>query len=102
MSGEDSNTLADIRRVMEVGLVAVNGRLDVIIERLEHQDRRADAHESQLASLDTRLDSLERHGVTHQQMDNRQKRTLGWVSVIVSLIGILVGAVVSVVIAVFL
>lgn len=93
--GEDSNALADIRLAVEVGLTAVNGRLDVIIERLEHQDRRADQHAEQLVGLDARLDTVERTAVTREDMAARQHSTLGWVTVIVTVIGIIVGAAVT-------
>ncbi|GAA0989274.1 hypothetical protein GCM10009551_045910 [Nocardiopsis tropica] len=89
-------TLADIHRVVEVGLTAVNGRLDVVIERLEQQDKRADAHETQLATLDSRLDAVERAAVTREDMDARGRRTVSVVAVVVSGIGIVVGALVTI------
>ncbi|WP_435107781.1 hypothetical protein [Nocardiopsis synnemataformans] len=115
---EGGSALADIHRVVEVGLTAVNGRLDVIIERLEHQDRRADQHEAALAVLDTRLDgidramatredidrvttrvsALEQTAVTHTDMDARGRRTISIVALVVTGIGILVGTLTTVII----
>ncbi|WP_117199264.1 hypothetical protein [Nocardiopsis sp. TNDT3] len=95
---EGGTTLADVRRVVEVGLTAANGRLDVIIERLEQQDKRADQHAAQLATLDTRLDEVERAAVTREDMDARSRRTISIVALVVTGIGILVGTLTTVII----
>jgi hypothetical protein len=92
------NTLADIHRVVEVGLTEVRGRLDVILSRLEQQDKRADQHENQIAGLDTRLDTVERTAVTREDMDARGRRTISIVALVVTGIGILVGTLTTVII----
>lgn len=95
---EDAGHLADIRRSVEVGLTGVNGRLDVIIERLDHHGRRVDQHEEQLTQLDTRLDAVERTAVTREDMDSRGRRTISIVALVVSAIGIVVGTLTTVII----
>ncbi|MFL1441812.1 hypothetical protein [Nocardiopsis protaetiae] len=96
MSGEESSTLADMRRVLEVGLTELRGRLDVIIERLEQQDKRADAHAAQISELDGRLDTVEKTAVTREDMDARARRTISIVAIVVTCIGIVVGALVTI------
>jgi hypothetical protein len=115
---EGGTTLADVRRVLEVGLTAANGRLDVILSRLEQQDKRADQHEGQIAGLDTRLDAVERTAttrdetdtikmklgtletaaVTRADMDARSRKTISIVAVVVTIIVALVGTLTTVVI----
>lgn len=90
------NTLADIHRVVEVGLTEVRGRLDVILSRLEQQDKRADRHEEQITGLDTRLDAVEKTAVTREDMDARSRRTISIVAVVVTIIVALVGTLTTV------
>ncbi|WP_017599191.1 hypothetical protein [Nocardiopsis lucentensis] len=90
------DSLEGLRRTIEVGLAQVSGRLDVIIQRLEHQAARTDEHARQLGELDTRLDELERVTVTREDMDTRATRTIAITAVIVTGIGIVAGAVVAV------
>lgn len=97
--GEESSTLSDMRRVLEVGLTAVNGRLDVIIERLEQQDKRADLHASQIATLDSRMDAVEKTAVTREDMDARGRRTISIVAIVVTIIVAAVGTLVTVILA---
>src|SRR5699024_2860305 len=85
---DGSGELADLRRTVEVGLTAVSGRLDVIIERLEQQDKRATRHDQQIGDLDDRLDWVERTAVTRDDMEARQRRTISIVTVIVSAVGV--------------
>ena len=99
MGGDDSEGLADIQRSLEVGLIGVHGRLDVIIERLDHHGRRVDQHEEKISSLDSRLDTVEKTTVTRQDMEARAKRTISIVTVVVSAIGIVVGAVITLALA---
>lgn len=98
MGTDDTEGLADIRRSVEVGLTGVNGRLDVIIERLDHHGRRVDQHEEQLASLDARLDAVERTAITRDDMDARGRRTISIVALVVTVIGIVVGTLTTVII----
>lgn len=99
MGGDDSEGLADIQRSLEVGLIGVHGRLDVIIERLDHHGRRVDQHEERIGHLDARLDQVERTAITRQDMDTRAKRTISIVTVVVAGIGILIGALVTIILA---
>ena len=99
MSSEDTDGLADIRRSVEVGLTGVNGRLDVIIERLDHHGRRVDQHEEQLGSLDARLDEVERTAVTREDMDARGRRTISIVALVVTGIGTVIATLTAVILA---
>lgn len=99
MGGDDTEGLADIRRSVEVGLTGVNGRLDVIIERLDHHGRRVDQHEERIGSLDARLDVVERTAITRQDMDARGRRTISIVALVVTGIGILIATLTTVILA---
>lgn len=114
------NTLADIHRVVEVGLTEVRGRLDVILSRLEQQDKRADRHEEQITGLDTRLDAVERDkpnredteaiktrvgalestAVTRADMDARQAASARTITIVVSIVALIISAGVSIGIAI--
>lgn len=98
MTPHDPGELADLRRTVEVGLTAVSGRLDVIIERLEQQDKRADTHDEKIGTLDARLDSVERTAVTREDMEARQRRTISIVTVIVSAVGVITTVVLALVV----
>ena len=99
MGGDDSEGLADIQRSLEVGLIGVHGRLDVIIERLDHHGRRVDQHEEKIGALDSRLDTVEKTAVTRQDMEARAKRTINIVAVVMTGIGILIATLTAVVLA---
>jgi len=98
MGADGTEGLADIRRSVEVGLTGVNGRLDVIIERLDHHGRRVDQHEEKLVGLDSRLDEVERTAITRQDMDARGRRTISVVALVVTVIGIVVATLTTVII----
>ncbi|WP_017601659.1 hypothetical protein [Nocardiopsis lucentensis] len=93
------DSLEGLRRTIEVGLAQVSGRLDVILQRLEHQAARTDEHARRLEELDARLDDVERVTVTREDMDTRATRTIAVTAVVVTGIGIVVGAVTAVAVA---
>lgn len=81
---------------MEVGLTGVNGRLDVIIERLDHHGRRVDQHDEELTAIRGRLSTVEQTAVTREDMDSRGRRTVSIVAVVVTIIVALVGTLTTV------
>jgi hypothetical protein len=49
-----------MRGTFEKGLTALNGKLDVLVERSDHTERRLSAAEKEAANLATRVSALER------------------------------------------
>ena len=52
--------LERMRGTFEAGLIKVDGKLDVLVERTSHTDRRLNAAESAAAALTARVAGLER------------------------------------------
>lgn len=88
---EVRDALARLERALEVGFARLSGRVDVVIQRLDQQDRRTDDHAQQIASLDQRLDVVERDAVTRQDLEQRQAASARTVTIVVSIIAIVAG-----------
>lgn len=96
---------------LDVGLTRITGQLDVILQRLDQQDKRADDHAAQLAILDSRMDAIERTtatrddltqltaqvtavkdaAVTKEELKHRQSSSARTITIVVSIIAIIVG-----------
>lgn len=70
---EVRDALARLERALEVGFARLGGRVDVVIQRLDQQDRRADDHAQQIANLDQRVDELERRTVSRTEFQRIQE-----------------------------
>lgn len=92
--------LAEFRRMTEVSLTRIEGQLALLIQRQDQQDRRADAHDSRLAALDTRLDLVERTQVTRSDMEERSRRTVAWMGVVMAIVSVLTATGTTVIIAI--
>jgi hypothetical protein len=98
MSEETSDlalSLAELRRLVEVGFERTNGSTTLILQRLEWvDDRHAElaqrveqdrvAAELRYAALEGRLDAIEREAVTRTQLADRTKQIIAVVSVLVT------------------
>jgi hypothetical protein len=92
--------LAEFRRMTEVSLTRIEGQLALLIQRQDQQDRRADAHDTRLAALDTRLDLVERTQVTRSDMEERSRRTVAWMGVVMAIVSVLTATGTTVIIAI--
>lgn len=90
-----------MRGSVDVRLTEITGALALLNQRSEAADRRADerekAHEERMTELakrittvDERLDIVERTAVTKTDLDNKGKRTVSVVAVIVSVAGLII------------
>lgn len=84
---------------LDVGITRITGQLDVILQRLDQQDKRGDDHASQLGTLDTRVDALERTAVTREDLERRQSAAARSVGIVVSVVAIVASVGTSVLIA---
>ena len=83
-------SLSEMKRSLDVGLTAIRGQLDVILQRLESSDRRADEHAQRLAAQEERLRVVERESVTQGQLSARFKQVVGVVTLLVTIAGVAV------------
>ena len=101
---EVRDALARLERALEVGFARLGGRVDVVIERLDQQARRADEHAEQIQTLDQRLDALEQRtadrvevqqlraaAVTHEELDRRQAASHRVIAVIMAILTLVTG-----------
>jgi hypothetical protein len=87
--------LSELRRSVDVGLAKIEGQLALLLQRAEQADRRADAQAAQIADLDDRLGKVERDQVTRADLDERARRTLMILGLILTSASIVAGAGVS-------
>jgi len=59
---------------MDAAMARIEGRLDLLVQRAEHSDRRADDQDAKIDRLDERADKLEATRVTRQELDARDER----------------------------
>ncbi len=101
---EVRDALARLERTAEVGFARLAGRMDVVIERLDQQARRADEHAEQIATLDQRLDAVERDAatraevqqvrdtaVTHEELERRQAASHRVIGIIMGVLTLVTG-----------
>lgn len=101
---EVRDALARLERALEVGFARLSGRVDVVIQRLDQQDRRTDDHAQQIVSLDQRLDVVERDAatraevqqvrdsaVTHEELERRQAASHRVIAVIMAVLTLVTG-----------
>lgn len=88
-----SVSLIDLRRVTEVGLTEVNGKLALLIQRLDQVDQRDREQSQQVAQLTGRIEMLERNGVTHDQLTARTQRLYMLLGAVAGLLGVAVAIV---------
>jgi hypothetical protein len=66
--------LSELRRSVDVGLTSVDGKLALLLQRADAQDRRADEQAAELRAHDARLDEVERQAVTRADLDEHDTR----------------------------
>ncbi|SNT14155.1 hypothetical protein SAMN05443665_101742 [Actinomadura meyerae] len=59
---------------MDAAMARIEGRLDLLVQRAEHSDRRADDQDAKIERLDERADQLEATRITRQELDARDER----------------------------
>jgi hypothetical protein len=80
---------------LRIELLLADLRSDVrlVLQRMEHGDRRADDHARQLERLDGRVDELERTAAPRAWVEEREaerrRSTLGWMTLAVGASGII-------------
>lgn len=84
---------------LRMEITGVRGSLDLLTHRASQQDARDEAHERRAGELDARMRTVEASAVTREEMERQHRRTLGWVSLIVTVLGIVVAPGASLVIA---
>lgn len=100
--------LAQIQGSIDAGFERINGQLALLMQRADQTDRGVEALTKAKADLDTRVrviettmasrervDAVESRFdgvVTKDEVDQKQRRTIGWVSVIVSVAALLASA----------
>jgi hypothetical protein len=91
-------SLAELRRLVEVGFERTNGSTALILQRLDQVDgRHAElvkrveqdraAAELRYAALEGRLDTVEREAVTRGQLTERTRQIIAVVTVLVAVAG---------------
>jgi ElaB/YqjD/DUF883 family membrane-anchored ribosome-binding protein len=111
--------LTKLQGTVDRGFDRVQGQLELLIQRTDQLDRRADSHAADISAQEARLRELEQSrprraelndlsdrvgelretAVTQQEMTDYRRQVLGWTGVLVSAIGIFIGAVVSIVLS---
>lgn len=84
--------LAELTRKIDVGFAKVDGQLALLIQRTQAMEARADGQDAALSTLDDRVDKVEATSVTRAEMDERAKRTLQVVAIIVAVLGAATGS----------
>ncbi|MFC4565030.1 hypothetical protein ACFO4E_24505 [Nocardiopsis mangrovi] len=92
LQGSVNEGFANVR----TDFAATRGQLDVILQRLDQQDRRVDGQAEQLAALDSRVDALERFAVTRDDLARRQAGSARTIGIVVSILALVVSAAVSI------
>lgn len=92
--------ISELRRSVDVGFAQMQGQLGVILQRLDQQDRRGDEHGTRLDEHDARLRQVERHSVTHEDLDARHRRTTAVAGVLVAVLALIISTGVSLLVAV--
>lgn len=85
---------------MDAAMARIEGRLELLVQRAEHSDQRADGQDAKIERLDRRADQLEVTRVTRAELDERFKRTLQVVAILVTLLGSATSAGTAILIAV--
>lgn len=91
-------SLAELRRLVEVGFEKTNGSTALILQRLDQvDDRHAElvkrvqedraAFEARYAALEGRLDTVEREAVTRGQLTDRTRQIIAVVTVLIAAAG---------------
>lgn len=92
--------LALLKSELMLSLTRIEGQLALLIQRQDQQDRRADAHDTRLSTLDSRLDVVERNQVTRADMEERSRRTVAWMGLVMATVSILTATGTTVIIAI--
>lgn len=92
--------LADFRRTTEVSLARIEGNLALLLQRQDQQERRTDTHDTRIGALDNRLDQVERNQVTRADMDERSRRTIAWLGVVMTIVSVLTATATTIIIAI--
>ncbi len=90
-------TVPDRMTDMMLTLSEIRGDVRLILQRMDQHDKRADGHEAKLDALDKRMDTLEASTVTRAQLEEKSKRTVAIVSVVMTVMSLLVGTGVSII-----
>lgn len=80
-------------------IASMRGSMDLLTQRSTQQDQRDDEQRRRADELDARVRAVEATAITRDEMDRQQRRTLAWVGLIVSIIGVVIGAAVSTILA---
>jgi len=103
--------ITELRGSMDAALARIEGRLELLVQRAEQADQRAADQAQQLRAQDGRLDTIERTMVTRGELDERDtraqaqanersRRTLAVLAIVVTALGIGTSAGTSILIAV--
>lgn len=92
--------ILELRKSVEVGFAKVDGQLALVLQRTEQAERRADQHDRAIEELEDRMAAVERDQVTRAEMDERARRTLMILGLILTAAAIVVAAGVSLLVAV--
>lgn len=106
MAGDPNPTvelaLSELRRSVDVGLAQIQGQLALLLQRAEQADRRADQQDARMKELDERLGKVESDRVTRADLDERSRRTLTVLGLLLMAASIIVAAGVSLGVAVII
>ena len=80
-------SLAEVRRLVEVGFAQVNGRIALILQRLDQVDDRHAELAEQVGELEDRLAEVERTCVSRAQLADRTRQIIAIVTVLVAVAG---------------
>ncbi|MEU7855272.1 hypothetical protein [Nonomuraea sp. NPDC049141] len=80
-------SLAEVRRLVEVGFAKIDGSIRLILHRLDQVDGRHAQLAEQVEALETRLAEVERTAVTRAQLGDRTRLIIAVVTVLVAVAG---------------
>ncbi|TDD90766.1 hypothetical protein [Actinomadura rubrisoli] len=102
MTGDQDAALAlsEFRREVGVSLAELRGDVRLVLQRGEQSERRLDDLARQVAKLDERVDLVERDQVTKPQLDERSRRTIAILALIVTIAAALASTAATVIIAI--
>jgi SMC interacting uncharacterized protein involved in chromosome segregation len=77
-------SLAELRRLVEVGFAQVNGQNALILQRLDQVDDRHAELAKQVGDLEDRMAEVEKNCVSRAQLADRTRQIIAVVSVLVT------------------
>ncbi|MEU1880827.1 hypothetical protein ABZ470_26270 [Streptosporangium sp. NPDC020072] len=80
-------SLAELRRLVEVGFAQVNGQNALILQRLDQVDDRHAELVKQVGELEDRLAEVEKNCVSRTQLAERTRQIIAIVTVLVAVAG---------------